>query len=241
MIVPLQTTRALPHPASRQCLFATRPCACCWSLTTRHDTSASFRVAVQAVATEPAVAPAESAAVAVEEQAATVVTSVTQWQSKRTASQMGRKERAKSLAMRRSMVKASHGPPSLLHARRAFARKRATTLPVSLQHRAPAPVLPLPSHGLQMAKVRQESGEADSMMAHVMEEHAALQQHLESIVEPTIKPDSEVRAMNVGFPVSYVCRAPLLSPSGSTDTANIVTIAVRTGSSRGIRSCARIA
>jgi hypothetical protein len=122
-----------------------------------------------------------------------VETSVAKWQqSRRSASQMGRKERSKSLAMRRSMVKGSLGAPSLLHARRAFARKRVTVLPVMMQHRAPAPLLPLPSHGLQMAKVRAESGENDTMMAHVMDEHAALQHHLEAIVEPTVKPDSQV-------------------------------------------------
>ena len=152
---------------------------------------------MEAVETEPAATlVAESVAAVIETESPAVVTSVTQWQSKRTVSKMGRKERSKSLAMRRSMVKTSHGAPSLLHARRAFTRKRVTELPAMLQHRAPAPALPLPSHGLQMAKVREESGEADSMIAHVMDEHAALQKHLEAIIEPTIKPDSEVCAMH---------------------------------------------
>lgn len=159
-----------------------------------------YRAAVEAVETQPAVAAvAESATAAVEAQPATVVTSVTQWQSKRMVSKMGRKERSKSLAMRRSMVKSSHGAPSLLHARRAFGRKRVTELPVMLQHRAPAPALPLPSHGLQMAKVREESGEADSMIAHVMDEHAALQKHLEAMIEPTVKPDSQVCALHGAY------------------------------------------
>lgn len=161
----------------------------------RHTRRArAFRVAAEAVQAESAVAvAAESESAVVDATPAKVVTSVTQWQSKRTVSKMGRKERSKSLAMRRSMVKSSHGAPSLLHARQAFARKRSTQLPVMLEHRAPRPVLPLPSHGLQMAKVRQESGEADSMIAHVMEEHAALQAHLEAMIEPMVQPDSQVR------------------------------------------------
>lgn len=65
-----------------------------------------------------------------------------------------------------------------------------------------------------MAKVRQESGEADSMIAHVMDEHAAIQQHLEMMIEPTIKPDSQVRAVRVL--AQTMCCA--IMPSTFTDT-----------------------
>lgn len=213
-----------------------------FSDTRRTRRARTFRVAAEAVETESAVAlAAESATAVVEAQPATVVTSVTQWQSQRSVSKMGRKERSKSLAMRRSMVKATLGAPSLLHARCAFARKRVTKLPVMLQHRAPSPLLPLPSHGLQMAKVRQESGEADSMIAHVMDEHAALQQHLEMMIEPTIKPDSQVCAIRVAFCLRSCADIVLCDASTFTDTVTIVAIAVCARSGRGLRSCPRVA
>jgi hypothetical protein len=44
-----------------------------------------------------------------------------------------------------------------------------------------------------MAKVAFEMGEHDTLMAHVKDEHKELQEHLEAMIEPTIKPDSEVR------------------------------------------------
>jgi hypothetical protein len=82
-----------------------------------------------------------------------------------------------------------------------------------------------------MAKVRQDSGEADSMVAHVMEEHAALQAHLEAIIEPTITPDSQVRTARVtslhpradvvlfGCTQQHISLRPSLSHSSSSQFA----------------------
>ena len=150
------------------------------------------------VAETAVAAPMLAAAEAVRAEAFVVETSVAKWQSsvinpQKSMLKMGSKERRKSLAVRRSLTKGALGAPSLMHSRRAFARQRNTALPVTLEHRTPGPALPLAPHGLQMAKVAFEMGEHDTLMAHVKDEHKELQEHLEAMIEPTIKPDSEVR------------------------------------------------
>ena len=168
----------------------------------------SWGLCVRSVVAESAVAaPMLAAAEAVRAEAVTVETSVAKWHStvinpQKSVLKMGGKERRKSLAMRRSLTKGALGAPSLMHSRRAFARQRNTALPVTLQHRTPGPALPLAPHGLQMSKVSFENGEHDTLMAHVENEHKELQQHLEAMIEPTVKPDSEVRAGTAHQPSS---------------------------------------
>ena len=167
------------------------------------ETVAQQVTAVEETAAEVAEVAAEAAvveeAVAVARPAVAALSTASKWRTRavdpRQRQQPVSKSRRSALAMRRSMVKGNLGAPSLMHAQQVFSRKRVTGLPVMLEHRAPAPALPPPSHGLQMASVQAEQDE--SLQAHMLEEALAIEQGLKDIVDPVVKADSEVRSPSV--------------------------------------------